>query len=81
MITQECEKLLENGWELCQHKDVFNRHSYYLRDSNRDKNRNFRVHYINRVISENLQKKGYVMLTHVVSDKTTEGNEMKGEIK
>lgn len=62
MTTQECEKLLENEWELVQHKDTFYQHLYYLRDSNRDKNRNFIVYYINKAIAENLQKKGYIML-------------------
>jgi len=63
MNTQECEKLLKNGWELVQHKDTFYQHLYYLRDSKRDENRNFRVHYINKPIAKNLQKMGYVMIT------------------
>ena len=74
MKTQECEKLLKDGWELVQHKDTFYQHSYYLRDPNRDENRNFRVHYINKAIAENLHKKCYIMLTYVIRDETTEGN-------
>jgi len=60
--TQECEKLLAEGWILKQHKNTFYGHSYYMFDV---KNSGIypQARYINKTIAANLQKKGYKLHT------------------